>query len=165
MPLKIVARKRLQGPSRWEVPADFRLIRSFTELVRAVGLDEANAVHETFGRPKLDFDRYMFVYVSAGSQRSSGYAVNILDVTQRSGESRLQIVVRWSLDEPKGFVLWVITTPAELAMVERAEGEAIFERVPFAVEPGEKAQQEATTGTTSSASTIRSAPRQSCNRR
>ena len=38
-PLKIVARKRLKGPSRWGVPADFGLIRNFTELVRAVGLD------------------------------------------------------------------------------------------------------------------------------
>jgi hypothetical protein len=134
-PLKIVARKRLQGPSQWGVPADFHLIRSFTELVRAVGLNEANVVHQEFSKPKLDFERFMFVYVSAGSQRSSGYAVNIVDVTQRNGGSRPQIVVRWSLYEPKGYVLTVITTPAELVMIERAEGEPIFERVPFASEP------------------------------
>lgn len=139
-PLKIVARKSLQGPSQWGVPADFRLIRSFTELVRAVGLDEANTVHEAFGRPKLDFERSMFVYVSAGSQRSSGYAVNIFEVKQRNNGSRPRIVVRWSLYEPKGYTLSVITTPAELVMVERAEGEAIFERASVAV-PSEVATE------------------------
>ena len=50
---------------------------------------------------------------------------------------RPRVVVRWSLYEPKGFVLWVITTPAELVMVERAEGEPTFEQVPFVEPPTE----------------------------
>jgi hypothetical protein len=134
--LKIIARKTLQGPSEWGLPADFRLIRSFTELVRAVGLDQANTVFEQWGEPKLDFERHMFVYVSAGSQRSSGYAVNIADVARRSIDGRPQVVVRWSLYEPKDYVLWVVTTPAELVMIERAEGEPTFKRVPFAETSG-----------------------------
>jgi hypothetical protein len=132
VPLKIVARKTLQGPSQWGVPADFRLIRSFTELVRAIGLDQANAIIEQWDEPKLDFERYMLVYVSAGSQRSSGYGINIIDVARRDADGRPKIVVRWSLCEPKGYVLWVITTPAELVMVEQTGGEPTFERITLA---------------------------------
>jgi hypothetical protein len=77
----------------------------------------------------------MLAYVAAGSQRSSGYAVNIVDVAHRTIEGRPRIVVRWSLYEPQGYVLWVITTPAELVLIERADGDPTFERVSFADDP------------------------------
>ncbi len=128
-PLKILARKQLQGPSEWGVPADFRLIRTKTELVRAVGVNLAENIDREFGRPRIDFGRYMLAYVAPGSQRSSGYKVHILEVATRRAQDRDELCVRWTLHEPQGFVLWVITTPAEIAMVERADGEVSFERV------------------------------------
>jgi len=136
-PLKVVARKQLEGDSRWGVPADLRLIRTFSELVRAVGLDQADDVYREFGKPKIDFERYMLAYVSAGSQRSSGYAVRIFDAVQRRDNGQPEIVIRWSLYEPKGYVLWVITTPAELVMIERGEGEPKFQRIPYSADSDE----------------------------
>ena len=142
-PLKIVARRDLQGPSQWGVPPDYRLIRSGHELVRAVGVDVAEQLEREFGRPRIDYRRYMLAYVSAGSRRSSGFAVNILDVVKRPAAADQAIRVRWSLYEPQGFVLMVITTPAQIVMIDRADGEPVFERVPSQLatpEPvGEKA--------------------------
>lgn len=129
--LKIVARKRLQGPSQWGVPPEYRLVRTLRELDAAIGSDLADQIFREFGRPKIDFERYMLVYVSAGSQRSSGYEVHVADIKLDNAAGKPRVRVRWSLHEPSGFALTVITTPAEVVMVERGAGEAVFERVPI----------------------------------
>jgi len=143
-PLKIVARRDLQGPSQWGVPPDYRLIRSGHELVRAVGVDVAEQLEREFGRPRIDYRRYMLAYVSAGSRRSSGFAVNILDVVKRPAAADQAIRVRWSLYEPQGFVLMVITTPAQIVMIDRADGEPEFERVPSQLATPEPAERKRT---------------------
>jgi hypothetical protein len=143
-PLNIVARRDLQGPSQWGVPPDYRLIRSGHELVRAVGIDVAEQLEREFGRPRIDYRRYMLAYVSAGSRRSSGFAVNILDVVKRSAAAGAAVRVRWSLYEPQGVVLMVITTPAQIVMIDRADGEPEFEHVPSQLATPEPAGEKAT---------------------
>ncbi len=127
--LQIRERMELQGPSQWDVPAEYRVIRSRSGLVRALGEDVAKRVEARLGKPQIDFKRFMLTYVSAGSQRSSGFHVQIRDVDLVHSVKGDVIRIRWSLAEPTGFVLTVITTPAEIALVDRVEGEEVFERV------------------------------------
>lgn len=127
--LGIKERMELQGPSQWEVPGDYRVIRSSSQLLRAVGEGAAERVDARLGKPRIDFKRFMLVYISAGSQRSSGFHVQIRDVDRVHTEKGDIVRTRWSLAEPTGFVLTVITTPAEIVLVDRAEGEGVFERV------------------------------------
>lgn len=130
--LEIKERLELQGPSQWGLPADYRVIRSGSELLRALGEEDAERVEAMLGKPRIDFKRFMLVYVSAGSQRSSGFHVQVHNVDRLHTEKGDIVRTRWALVEPTGFVLTVITTPAEIVLLERAEGEAVFERVHIA---------------------------------
>ncbi|MBS0206588.1 MAG: hypothetical protein JSS49_27235 [Planctomycetes bacterium] len=125
----ILARTNLNLPTDSGVVPNTSLIRDRAALDRAMGEEVAQRIDNLLGQPRIDFARYMVVCVSGGNQRTSGYWVDVSNVSRRRVADKLQTIIRWSLHEPKSFVLQVLTTPAELLLVERTDGDPVFERV------------------------------------
>lgn len=105
------------------------LIRSRAELEKVLGEDLARQIDRRLGQPRIDFSRSMVVCVSAGPQSTSGYRVDVKSLRRQATGANPRITIRWSLRPPRGVVLQVLTTPLEVLLVERTDGDPVFEKI------------------------------------
>jgi internalin A len=128
-PVTILARTSLNLPTNSGVAPGTNVIRDRAALDREMGEEAARRVDNLLGQPRIDFTRYMVICVSGGNQRTSGYRVDVNSVSRQRLTDKSQTTIRWSLHQPRGIVLQVLTTPAELLLVERTDGASVFERI------------------------------------
>ena len=145
-PVTVLARTNLNLPTDSGSVPPTCLIRDRAGLDRAMGDEVARRIDSLLGQPHIDFNRYMIVCVSGGSQRTSGYWVDVSSISRRRVNENVQTMVRWSLHKPKGVVLQVLTTPAELLLVERTDGKPVFERISHSEVPDAHASPGAADG-------------------
>ncbi len=76
-------------------------------------------------RPMIDFSKHMVIGVFLGSRSSSGYGVEIVEVS--SVGDALRVTSRVSEPDPGGMMLTVITHPYHLVRLDLHEGPIQFE--------------------------------------
>ena len=100
------------------------------EVVRTATVWNALWAAHASGRPapEVDFSRDMVVAMFAGSRPSAGYSIEIVSVERENGA--LTVKFRESAPPSDAMVAEVLTSPFHLAVVQRAQGQARFERLP-----------------------------------
>jgi hypothetical protein len=73
----------------------------------------------------IDWKKHMVVVVSGGRQPTGGYSVEVKDLEIKDGK----LIVHWKLNAPApgSFVTQVITTPTLTILVDRFEGDVVFD--------------------------------------
>ena len=107
------------------------VIRSAAEAAKASGLpadgkgqEQATAnLAKALRIEKIDWDKQMVVVATAGAKPTGGYRVEVLSVAVKEGN----LLVKWKLHTPTGFVTQAFTHPGEAVLVEKAEGKATFD--------------------------------------
>jgi len=79
----------------------------------------------------IDWKTQMLVVVTGGVKPTGGWRIDVQSV--EAGDK--EVVVNWSLTPPQGFATQAFTHPAQLALVERAEGTPKFVQAPGKIKP------------------------------
>jgi len=139
----VFARMNLNLPTEPGVKPRSSLIRSRAELDKVLGEELARQIDRRLGQPRIDFTRSMVACVSGGPQSTSGYRVEVKSLRRQTTGAKPRIIIRWSLRSPKGVVLQVLTTPLEVLLLERTEGEPVFETIDRPDTPEDRARPDA----------------------
>jgi hypothetical protein len=73
----------------------------------------------------IDWTKQMLIVISGGTQRTGGYSVEAKSLEVKDGK----LVVNWKLNTPAkdAIVIQVLTNPALTILVDRFDGDVIFE--------------------------------------
>jgi hypothetical protein len=76
----------------------------------------------------IDWKKQMVVVISGGQQRTGGYSVEVKSLEFKDGE----LIVHWKLNSPApgSIVTQVITTPTLTILLDRFEGDVVFDPAP-----------------------------------
>jgi hypothetical protein len=107
-----------------------KAIRSEAELLAASGLPGdgrsklqiENFLKKSLKVDKVDFDKQMLILVTAGTQPSGGFRVEVTKATVKDKA----MSVAWQLQAPKGVATAVLTHPAAVVLVDRFDGKVLF---------------------------------------
>ena len=122
--LRTFARTAVSGPSDTTTGRTGIVIRDPDHLQRVLGMERAAAALERMNVSAVDWGQQMLVYVSAGTQPSGGHGVEITSLTLDTQTGK--VTVDWTLHAPTGYATLGQTTPAELVLTARTEGEVEF---------------------------------------
>jgi hypothetical protein len=93
----------------------------------AVGVDAAswNALWRGLGKapPELDLSKFVGVAVYAGARPTGGWRVSFAAASRGD-----DLVVRWKIVKPGGFVAQVLTAPWAVAAFPRPKGRVLLEK-------------------------------------
>jgi hypothetical protein len=104
------------------------VLRSGAELAKFRSLDEDKASAEVAKLLKvdsIDWKKQMLIVVAGGQQRTGGYSVETKSLVVKDGK----LIVHWKLNTPKpgGIVIQVLTNPIQTILVDRFEGDVVFD--------------------------------------
>jgi hypothetical protein len=73
----------------------------------------------------IDWSKQMVIVISGGTQRTGGYSVEVKSLEVKDGK----LIVNWKLNSPApgSFVTQALTTPMVAVLVDRFEGEIVYE--------------------------------------
>ena len=76
----------------------------------------------------IDWKKQMVVVISGGQQRTGGYSVEVKSLEAKDGK----LIVRWKLNTPGpgSIVTQAITYPTLTILVDRFEGDVVFDPAP-----------------------------------
>jgi PrcB C-terminal len=74
----------------------------------------------------IDWKKQMVIVISGGQQRTGGYSVEAKSLEVKDKK----LVVHWKLNVPDGIVTQVISHPALTILVDRFEGDVVFDPAP-----------------------------------
>jgi hypothetical protein len=78
----------------------------------------------------IDWKKQMVIVIAGGQQRTGGYSVEAKSLEVKDGK----LIVHWKLNAPDGIATQVISYPALTILVDRFEGDVVFDPAP----PAEK---------------------------
>ena len=119
---KIIAK----APSR--VVTGATVIKSAEQLgkLRTADPEKASAdVAKMMKVEKIDWTKQMLIVISGGTQRTGGYSVEAKSLEVKDGK----LIVHWKLNSPApgSIVIQVLSNPAQTILVERFEGDVVFD--------------------------------------
>jgi PrcB C-terminal len=71
----------------------------------------------------IDWKKQMVIVISGGEQRTGGFSVEAKSLEVKDGK----LIVHWKLNRPEGFTTQVISHPALTILVDRFEGDVVFD--------------------------------------
>lgn len=74
----------------------------------------------------IDWKKQMVIVISGGSQRTGGYSVEAKSLEVKDGK----LTVHWKLNVPTGIVTQAFTHPTQTILVDRFEGDVVFDPAP-----------------------------------
>ena len=89
------------------------------------GGDEA-ALARVLKVESIDWKKQMVIFISGGTQRTGGYSVETKSLEIKDGK----LIVHWKLNTPKGIVTQALTHPTQALLVDRFEGDVVFDPTP-----------------------------------
>lgn len=104
------------------------VIRSAEQLgkLRNADPDKATAdVAKMLKVDAIDWKKQMLIVIAGGTQRTGGYSVEAKSLEVKDGK----LVVHWKLNTPApgSFVTQAFTNPAQTILVDRFEGDVMFD--------------------------------------
>jgi hypothetical protein len=104
------------------------VIKSAEQLAKLTNTaaDKASAnAAKMFKVDTIDWTKQMIIVISGGTQRTGGYSVEAKSLNVKDGK----LIVNWKLNTPApgAFVTQALTNPALSILVDRFEGDVVFE--------------------------------------
>jgi hypothetical protein len=106
------------------------VIRSAEQLAKLTNSDADKATAQAAKMLKvdgIDWSKRMIIVISGGTQRTGGYSVEAKSLDVKDGK----LVVSWKLNTPApgSIVTQALTNPAQSILVDRFEGDVVFDPV------------------------------------
>lgn len=104
------------------------VIKSAEQLGKLQNMDADKASENLAKQLKvksIDWTKQMVIVVSGGQQRTGGYSIDVTSLNVKDGK----LVVNWKLNSPKpgAIVIQVLTNPTLTILVDRFDGDVIFD--------------------------------------
>jgi len=119
---------KIHGSTPARLAAGPVIIKSAEQLGKLTNTDADKATANAAKMLKvdsIDWTKQMIIVISGGTQRTGGYSVEAKSLEKKDGK----LIVNWKLNSPPpgSFVTQALTNPALSILVDRFEGDVVFE--------------------------------------